>query len=122
MEQSIVKKTEKKEYNDIIVQELMGKIEKGNIVLVDVRRPIEYARGYIKGSILIPLADIETRYKEISDRVTCECKETIIYCRSGVRSVIASKLLINLGFKNVTNVLGGIIAWENAGGEVIKQE
>jgi rhodanese-related sulfurtransferase len=44
----------------------------------------------------------------------------VVYCRSGYRSVTASKALVKLGFGRVRNLSGGIVAWKKAGGEVIK--
>ena len=61
----------KKEYSDITVQELMQKIERDEkFVFVDVRTQEEYAQGHIKGAILIPHTEIETRHKEISKGFT----------------------------------------------------
>jgi len=110
-----VKTPEQNRYSDISPQELMQKIEQGEkFVLLDVRSEEEYAQGHIKGAILIPHTEIESRYSELGG------KEIVVYCRSGRRSVTASKALVRLGFGRVENLIGGIIAWEKAGGEVIK--
>ncbi|MDO9575104.1 MAG: rhodanese-like domain-containing protein [bacterium] len=108
---------QQKSYSDITPQELIQKIERGGkFVLLDVRSEEEYRSGHIKDAILIPHTEIESRYKELG----CKCREIVVYCRSGRRSVTASEALVRLGFGRVKNLIGGIIAWEKAGSEVIK--
>ncbi|TRZ49383.1 MAG: rhodanese-like domain-containing protein [Dehalococcoidia bacterium] len=110
---------QEKGYADITVYELMQKIEKNEkFVLLDVRAADEYVQGHIKGTLLIPYTEIEERYRELG----CPCREIIVYCRSGHRSVIASNSLAKLGFGRVKNLLGGIEAWKKAGAKVMKGE
>lgn len=80
-----------------------------NIVLLDVREPFEYEEVHIKNSILLPLRELEQKIEELVPR-----KETPIfaYCRSGNRSLKAVQNLLKLGYTNVFNITGGIIAWE----------
>ncbi|MEA3560943.1 MAG: rhodanese-like domain-containing protein [Candidatus Omnitrophota bacterium] len=113
-------KPQEKSYSDITINELIRKIEQnGDFVLLDVRTPAEYVQGYIKGAVLISHTEIETRYKELGS--PC-CTEIVVYCRSGRRSVIAGNWLVKSGFRQVKNLLGGIKAWKQAGGEVVKEE
>ncbi len=74
--------------------------------IVDVRQPGEYAQGHIPGALLIPLGDLAKRYAELDFD-----KETIIYCRSGVRSKTACQILARLGIDRVLNMKGGIISY-----------
>ena len=80
----------------------MMKEEKDYIIL-DVRTKEEYYDKHIDGAINIPLNEIE------SSTVLKDKEQTIfVYCQSGRRSVEASKKLIQLGYKNIYNLDGGI--------------
>lgn len=78
-----------------------------NIVLLDVRTQEEYAEGHIENSLLIPVDVLE---EEAEVKLSDKEAPIFVYCRSGNRSVTASKILIDLGYKNVYN-LGGIKDW-----------
>lgn len=78
--------------------------------LLDVREPSEYKQASIAGSVLIPLGSVSARLSEIP-----KDKPVIIHCKSGRRSASASKILLDNGFTDVTNVTGGIDAWKAAG-------
>ena len=83
-----------------------------DIVVLDVRTPEEYKNdGHIKNAILIPLSELPNKVEELKK---FKNKKFLVYCRSGNRSVAASRFLSNLGFK-VYNLNGGIIAWKEAG-------
>lgn len=75
--------------------------------LIDVRTQEEYVEKHIKGSINIPLDDMESRIKTI---VKDKNGEIIVYCASGKRSRNAAELLIKAGYTRVYD-LGGITAW-----------
>lgn len=76
-------------------------------VLLDVRRPEEYAEGHIKGAALIPDFELEQRApRELTDKKAL----IFVYCRSGRRSLASAKLLAGMGYANVKN-MGGIIDW-----------
>ena len=94
----------------ITVEELKTKMEEGTKMhLVDVREPHEYEQFNI-GAQLIPLGKIQSfQIEEIED---FKEEEVILHCRSGVRSVTAALFLEMQGFKNVSNLTGGIIAWQ----------
>jgi rhodanese-related sulfurtransferase len=72
--------------------------------LVDVRTPVEFADGSVKGSINIPLDNLTKEIAQFRDK-----KNIIVFCRSGNRSGMAKSLLEQQGFKNVIN--GG--TWQN---------
>ena len=89
--------------------------EKSDYLIVDVRRPDEFAEGHIPGAINVP-------NESISDEQPAELpdKEQIllIYCRSGNRSKDASQKLADMGYTNVYE-FGGINTWE---GEIVTEE
>lgn len=95
----------------IINTELQQKlINKENIFLIDVREPHEHAEFNIGGTLL-PLGKIQTmQIDEIED---WRNEEIVVYCRSGARSANATIILQQLGFSNVSNLQGGMMAWQN---------
>ena len=95
---------------DITVQELKTKLDNNeDFVFIDVREPHEYEESNL-GAKLIPLGDVLAKLPELEE---FKEKEVIIHCRSGARSGMAQQLLQAEGFKNVRNVLGGILAWHD---------
>ncbi|MBZ4218870.1 MAG: rhodanese-like domain-containing protein [Chlorobium sp.] len=86
-------------------------IQKGAL-LVDVREPGEVDRKSfdVPEILLIPLRQLEQRYQEIpADR------EVIIACHSGSRSLMASRFLMNQGYKKAINMQSGIARWSAEG-------
>ncbi|MBX0330925.1 rhodanese-like domain-containing protein [Oscillochloris sp. ZM17-4] len=94
------------------VSELKAKLDaREPIVLVDVRQPDEFKNdGHVAGARLLPLPVLATRLGELSQDAAIVC-----ICRSGNRSQVACEMLQRQGFANVTNVSGGMIAWQRAG-------
>ena len=86
--------------------EMMNK-ESGYIIL-DVRRPDEYAEGRIPGAINVPNEEIGT--SEISE-LPDKSQLILVYCRSGRRSKEASEKLVKLGYTNRVE-FGGIQDWK----------
>jgi rhodanese-related sulfurtransferase len=73
---------------------------------IDVRTPGEYKARNIREFKNIPLHQLANKAGELS-----KDKEVVIICQSGMRSSKASKVLKKQGFKQVTNVKGGMSAW-----------
>jgi adenylyltransferase/sulfurtransferase len=91
---------------EIQVEELKRRLDAGeNIFVLDVREPHEYQICNIGGH-LIPLGDLPKRVNELDTS-----REIVAHCRSGVRSAKAVNFLKQAGFKKVTNLAGGILAW-----------
>jgi phage shock protein E len=82
----------------------------GEIVIIDVREPDEFATGRIPGATLIPLGELANRTDEVPTDVP-----VVMVCRSGNRSGQAVQLLQKAGFTNVHNMTGGMNAWSQAG-------
>jgi adenylyltransferase/sulfurtransferase len=91
----------------ISVIELQRKLETGGELLVlDVREPFEFEIASIEGSRLIPLGQLGERVDELQRE-----RETVVLCKSGVRSARAVELLQRSGFGKAFNLEGGIDAW-----------
>ena len=95
-------------FKKITVQELNSQLEKNQIELLDVREEYELNICSIKGAIHIPMQEIGTRIKELSDQV-----EYAVICHSGLRSYHTCEFLYKNGFI-VYNVIGGIDEWASS--------
>ena len=92
--------------NEITVKELKQKIDNGeDFQIIDVREPFEYEMSNLGGEN-IPLAGILIE----SDKIVTD-KLGIMVCRSGRRSGVAVMQLEQLGFTNLYNLEGGLLAW-----------
>jgi len=102
-----------KTYNEITVEEVRMMIDAKDesVFLLDVRTLVEYhgELGHLPTAILIPHNELEGRLAELSGY---KDKKIITYCRSGVRSVIASKILSKNGY-DVYNMTGGMNLWKS---------
>jgi hydroxyacylglutathione hydrolase len=83
-------------------------------VIVDVRAAPERARTHIDGSLHLPLNHLAERLSEIPAG-----RPVIVHCAGGYRSAIAASLLQSHGFTGVSELAGGIAAWETAGLPVV---
>ena len=81
----------------------------GNLQIVDVRNPGEVAAGTIPNAIPIPVGQLPARLAELDPTVP-----TVVYCAGGYRSSVAASLLRQNGFTDVSDILGGFGAWEEA--------
>jgi hydroxyacylglutathione hydrolase len=78
-------------------------------VVVDVRAGREREKKYIEGSLSVPLNHLAERLEELpKDRAV------LVYCAGGYRSSIAASLLQKNGFRQVSEIAGGLSAWEVA--------
>ena len=82
--------------------------EKAGLHVLDVRQPTEYEGelGHISGAKLLVLDTLPQRLTEIPKDKTIIC-----VCRSGGRSARASAFLLSNGWKNVFNLRGGMLLW-----------
>ncbi len=86
-------------------------LNRDDSAVLDVREEAEVRAGKIKGARHIPLAQLKSRMAELEALKT---KPLLVYCRSGNRSAHACSLLTHAGFQDVSNLAGGIVAWESA--------
>jgi rhodanese-related sulfurtransferase len=101
-----------KAYKDV-GPEQFDKLRAGkDAVVLDVRRPSEFAQGHIEGAVNIDwyASDFDKRISALD-----KSKTYLVHCAGGVRSAKAAEKLTALKFTNVVNLEGGFKAWEAAG-------
>ena len=116
-----------KNIETLSADEVKKLVEKNEITLIDVRDIRELWRdGTIENSKHIPRGMLEfwldpnsSYYQENKFR---ETKKMVFFCAMGFRSALATKSLVDMGFKNVANARGGFDALKNAGFKVIEKE
>jgi len=89
--------------------ELEQQLGRGDLIVLDVREPAEYAFGHIEGAVSIPLGELEQRMSELDSD-----KEVIVICRTGKRSDFAAKQLEEKGFTRIKNAAQGMSEWTGA--------
>jgi rhodanese-related sulfurtransferase len=95
------------EYRTISPEELRERMERGDeLLVVDVREPMEYEIARIEGTRLLPLS----RFPEWADQLDPET-EIVFMCHHGIRSAQVCRYLARQGFKHLYNLSGGIDAW-----------
>ena len=94
---------------DITVTELKERLDKGETIhIIDVREPWEFEEFNINAK-LIPLGDLQGRLDDLDEWMN---DEIVVHCKSGGRSAAAVDYMTKQGFKNVRNLVGGMIAWQ----------
>ena len=87
--------------------------EKSGYIILDVRRPDEFAAGHIPNAINVPLETIgNSEIPELPNKDQL----ILVYCRSGRRSKEAAEKLVALGYTNIVE-FGGILDWK---GEIVQ--
>ena len=91
----------------ITVRELKDRLDKGDkVFLLDVREPHEFSMAKIEGSTLIPLGTLPQSFNQLDPT-----DEIVALCHKGMRSADAVGFLLQQGFSDVKNLIGGIEAW-----------
>jgi rhodanese-related sulfurtransferase len=92
------------------------------VIVLDVRTPEEYAIGHIGGAINIDIGD--AGFSEGVSKLERN-KTYIVHCSANVengRAAKSQKIMGSLGFKNLLNMVGGIVAWEQSGHPLVRSE
>lgn len=95
------------------VDTVAGPVRKGTVLLVDVREPEEWTAGHAPRAKHVPLGEVTDRLEEI--RSAANGRPVAFICRSGNRSAQAAEAATDAGLQQVSNVDGGMGAWEAAG-------
>jgi len=97
--------------------ELLEQEEK-KVQVLDVRTTEEWEDGVIEGAVRINWRG-EGFEEKVGERLDPE-RPVLVYCRSGGRSAEAAESLEKLGFKQVSDLDGGVLAWGEAGKKLVK--
>lgn len=104
-------------YSAVTAKEAKNIIKEHNPLVLDVRTAGEYNRGHLKDALLIPVQQLQKRIKELDKYKN---KPILIYCATGNRSTVASKILQDAGFKEIYNLRSGISGWGREGYEIVQ--
>ncbi|MFC3688858.1 rhodanese-like domain-containing protein [Aquipuribacter hungaricus] len=94
---------------------LQETLASGQVRVLDVRTPAEFETMHIPGAYNVPLDTLKEHREELSAHLD---DDVVLVCRSGVRATQAEQALAGAGLPNLQVLDGGILAWEQAGGEV----
>lgn len=106
------------EIDTLSVHNAVPLVDDPDVIFVDIREQAERVEGTIPGSVHAPRAFLEFQADPESDahnRAFSSGRLLILFCRSGGRSALATKLLMDMGIPNVCHIAGGFAAWEAAG-------
>lgn len=92
----------------ISADEVHAAIGNTEVIIIDVRTPEETIRGVIKGSLSIPLDELESK---IEGQVPDKNRTIYLYCLSGSRSEVAADMLTNLGYTQAFSMSNGLLMW-----------
>ena len=117
----------KEQIETLLQEDAEAQVEAGTAQFVDIRDIRELKReGRIKGALHAPRGMLEfwldpnsSYYQENKIK---DIKKMVFFCALGFRSALATKALVDMGFKNVANAAGGFDALKNAGLKVIPKD
>jgi adenylyltransferase/sulfurtransferase len=104
----------RKEIPELTVQQVNESLRNNgkSAVLLDVREKDEWREGHLEGAISLPRGFLEIK---VENSVPDKHTPIIAYCAGGVRSLLAAKIMREMGYQNVASMAGGYSAWKNAG-------
>lgn len=107
-----------KEFDTVLGKTVSAKLNAGeNLFVLDVREADEFKAGHIEGAVNIPIRSLAKNLSKLpGDKAT----PIVVACKSGIRAAYATMALNILGYSNVRDVQGGMLAWEKDALPVVK--
>jgi rhodanese-related sulfurtransferase len=93
------------DHPQIDLEEALSQFQQGQLSLIDVRSPGEFAKGSISGAVNIPVDELRGRFGEIS-----KDRQVAVFCQVGQRGYLATRILMQAGY-SVRNIGGGYRTW-----------
>jgi rhodanese-related sulfurtransferase len=110
---AVIKDVTPAQANDLIQKNSGSK----KFAVLDVRTPQEYGAGHLAGALNVDLG--ASNFKDEVNKLD-KNRTYLVYCSTGFRSAAASKIMADLGFKDIYNMTGGITDWQAKGYPVVK--
>jgi sulfur-carrier protein adenylyltransferase/sulfurtransferase len=103
----------KQQVPEVSADDVKGRLQSAQKpVLLDVREKEEVRQGYVPGAVSIPRGFLEM---QVEDKLPDKTTPIVAYCAGGTRSLLAGRILKELGYENVVSMRGGFGAWKNQG-------
>lgn len=99
-------------FAEVDVHDLKRLLEVDDVVIVDVRTAAEFADGHMPGAINI---DVKVLGRSLDRLAAYREQPVYVSCRTSNRSRVGSQVLVDAGFTDVTQVLGGFSEWQASG-------
>ncbi|MBI5608376.1 MAG: molybdopterin-synthase adenylyltransferase MoeB [Deltaproteobacteria bacterium] len=97
---------------EISPSDLAERLLRGDVTLIDVREPTETDSGTIAGAHCLGRPFLESRLAQLQADADAP---VVVFCAAGARSALAAKSLIDMGYRDVQSLAGGVQAWQAAG-------
>jgi rhodanese-related sulfurtransferase len=95
-------------YREVSAPEAAELIQTNRPLILDVRTPAEFGQVRLADALLIPVQELQRRWREVEG---FRDRDILVYCATGNRSTVASKILIDNGFTRIHNMRRGIAEW-----------
>jgi molybdopterin/thiamine biosynthesis adenylyltransferase len=103
---------------EVTVAEVAERRQRGeDVTLLDVREKDEVRTGYINGAISVPRGFLEM---QITGQIPDRDQDVVVYCAGGVRSLLAARVMREMGYQNVSSMAGGMTQWKDAGYPIVR--
>jgi rhodanese-related sulfurtransferase len=102
----------KKTVCEVALADAKALFDEGGYLFIDCRTDKEFKMGHVPGAMNIPRGLLEFK---INSKIEDKNAKIVMYCKTGGRSCLSTCTLCRMGYKNVSSLAGGWMAWEKAG-------
>lgn len=103
----------RQQIKECTIEQVKSKLDRGEVFeFLDVREDREYAQDHARGARHFGRGILE---RDIETVIPNKQADIVLYCGGGYRSALAAESLRRMGYSNVTSMIGGIKAWQDAG-------